>query len=111
MSDPRVRFLEIAEIAAQRMRRAEDYFEFLRVPAMSAGVYALAAGSLDRQRPHGQDELYYVLRGKARLRAGTEDRSVREGSLIFVAAQVEHQFYDIEEELSVLVVFAPAERE
>ncbi|MGA2709879.1 MAG: cupin domain-containing protein, partial [Steroidobacteraceae bacterium] len=67
--------------------------------------------SLDRQSPHHQDELYYVLRGKARLRAATEDRSVREGSLIFVAAEVEHQFYDIEEELTVLVLFAPAELE
>ena|SRR5271166_446682 len=37
MSDAQVRFLEIAEIATQRERRAEDYFEFLRVPAMSAG--------------------------------------------------------------------------
>lgn len=111
MSDAQVRFLEISEIATQRERRAEDYFEFLRVPAMSAGVYCLAAGILDRQRPHGQDELYYVLRGKARLRAGAEDRPIRAGSLIFVAARVEHQFYDIEEELTVLVMFAPAERE
>jgi len=111
MSVPQVRFLDMAEISSQRVQRAEDYFEFLRVPALSAGVYCLAAGSLDRQRPHGQDELYYVLRGKARLRAGAEDRSVREGSLIFVAARVEHQFYDIEEELTVLVMFAPAERE
>jgi mannose-6-phosphate isomerase-like protein (cupin superfamily) len=111
MSDPKVRFAEIAEIEAQRSQRAEAYFEFLRVPAMSAGVYVLAAGSLDRQSPHHQDELYYVLRGKARLRAATEDRSVRVGSLIFVAAEVEHQFYDIEEELTMLVLFAPAELE
>jgi len=36
MSDAQVRFLEIAEIATQSERRAEDYFEFLRVPALSA---------------------------------------------------------------------------
>jgi hypothetical protein len=29
--------------------------------------------------------------------------------MLFVAAEVEHQFYDIEEELAVLVFFAPAE--
>jgi len=29
--------------------------------------------------------------------------------VIFVAAQVEHHFYDIAEDLVVLVVFAPAE--
>ena len=31
------------------------------------------------------------------------------GSVIFVAAGVEHRFYDIAEELVVLVFFAPAE--
>ena len=29
--------------------------------------------------------------------------------MIFVAAEVEHRFYDITEELAVLVFFAPAE--
>jgi hypothetical protein len=36
---------------------------------------------------------------------------VRLGSVIFVEAELEHRFYDIEEELEVLVFFAPAERE
>jgi len=56
--------------------------------------------------------MYYVIRGKARFRAGDkdkEDREVLAGSVIFVAAEVEHRFYDIAEELAVLVVFAPAE--
>ena len=34
-----------------------------------------------------------------------------DGSIIFVEAEVEHRFYDIEEELEVLVFFAPAEQE
>ena len=45
------------------------------------------------------------------MRAGAEDQSVGEGSIIFVAAGVEHRFYDITEELVVLVFFAPAESE
>jgi len=53
--------------------------------------------------------VYYVVRGRARLRAGAEDRPVAPGALIFVAAGVEHRFYDIEEELCLLVLFAPAE--
>jgi quercetin dioxygenase-like cupin family protein len=43
------------------------------------------------------------------MRVGAEDRSVRQGSVIFVAAEVEHRFYDIAEELVVLVFFAPPE--
>jgi quercetin dioxygenase-like cupin family protein len=43
------------------------------------------------------------------MKVGTEDRAVSQGSVVFVAAQVEHRFYDIAEELVVLVFFAPAE--
>jgi mannose-6-phosphate isomerase-like protein (cupin superfamily) len=85
------------------------YHEFLRVPALSAGVYVLSAGATDRQRPHQQDEIYYVVRGKAKMRLGVEDCSIQEGSVIFVEPGLEHRFFDIEEELVLLVVFAPAE--
>jgi mannose-6-phosphate isomerase-like protein (cupin superfamily) len=85
------------------------YREFLRVPAMSAGLYVLAAGAADPQRPHHEDEMYYVVRGRARFRAGTEDGEVSAGSVFFVAAEIDHRFYDVTEELAVLVFFAPAE--
>jgi quercetin dioxygenase-like cupin family protein len=51
-----------------------------------------------------------VIRGRARMRAGSEDQVVNPGSVIFVAAEVDHRFYDIQEELTVLVFFAPAEK-
>ena len=76
---------------------------------MSAGLYVLAAGAVDQQRPHHEDEMYYVLRGQARFHAGIEDKAVSAGSILFVAAEVDHRFYDIAEELAVLVFFAPAE--
>jgi quercetin dioxygenase-like cupin family protein len=98
-----------AEIEKQRFRSGKSYHEFLRVPAMSAGLYVLPAGAVDPQKPHHEDEIYYVIRGHARFCAGTEDREVSAGSVIFVAAEVEHSFYAIEEELAALVVFAPAE--
>ena len=102
-------FAEISDIERQRARDGRLYQEFLSVPAMSAGLYVLAAGAVDPQRPHHEDEMYYVVRGRARFRAGDEDREVSSGTVIFVAAGVEHRFYDIEEELAVLVFFAPAE--
>lgn len=79
------------------------------MPAMSAGLYVLRAGGTDPQKPHREDEIYYVIRGRARFQAGSEDREVSAGSVIFVAAELEHRFYDIAEELAVLVMFAPAE--
>jgi quercetin dioxygenase-like cupin family protein len=102
-------FATIAGIDEQRSQSNKLYREFLRVPAMSAGLYVLAAGAIDQQRPHHEDEMYYVVRGRARFHAGEEDNEISAGSLLFVAADVEHHFYDIAEELAVLVFFAPAE--
>lgn len=90
-------------------RDGHPYTEFLRVPAMSAGVYTLAAGASDPQQPHTEDELYVVLRGRARIRVGDEDAAVAAGDAIFVAAGVVHRFHSIADDLSVLVLFAPAE--
>ncbi|MGB6310875.1 MAG: cupin domain-containing protein [Steroidobacteraceae bacterium] len=111
MSDQTVQFFECGGVERERNRLGKDYLEFLRVASMSAGIYVLAAGATDRQSPHGQDELYYVVQGRGRMQAGAHDRAVSAGSLIFVGAQVEHRFHAIEEELTLLVFFAPAEIE
>jgi quercetin dioxygenase-like cupin family protein len=102
-------FASLPEIAEQRVQSGKPYREFLRVPAISAGLYVLPAGGTDHQKPHREDEIYYVIRGRARFKAGPEDREVSGGSVIFVAAEIGHRFYDITEELEVLVFFAPAE--
>jgi mannose-6-phosphate isomerase-like protein (cupin superfamily) len=106
-------FASIAEIDRQRVEDGKLYREFLRVDSMSAGLYVLSVGATDLQRPHHEDEIYYVIRGHARFvadgRGGKEDREVSAGSVIFVAAEVEHRFSDVTEELAVLVCFAPAE--
>jgi quercetin dioxygenase-like cupin family protein len=105
----KVQFDSIADIDKQRAQRGKSYREFLRVTSMSAGLYVLPAGGTDPQKPHHEDEMYHVVRGHARFKAGGEDKEVSAGSVIFVAAEVEHRFYDVTEELEVLVFFAPAE--
>jgi quercetin dioxygenase-like cupin family protein len=102
-------FFEISEIEQQRKAVKKLYLEFLRIPSMSAGVYTLAAGSADPQKPHKEDEMYYVVKGKARMQVGSDDQPIAAGSIIFVAANAAHRFHDITEELTVLVFFAPAE--
>jgi quercetin dioxygenase-like cupin family protein len=47
--------------------------------------------------------------GKGRIRVGAEDRAVEAGTVVFVEAGMDHRFYAIEEDLAVLVFFAPAE--
>lgn len=100
-------FFDISEL--QKQRAGKRYLEFLRVPALSAGVYVLPAGDSDPQSPHKEDELYYVVGGRARMTIADQEQAVKQGSVIFVAANVDHRFHDIEEELVVLVFFAPAE--
>lgn len=102
-------FADLANVDQQRTQSGKLYREFLRVPAMSAGLYVLSVGATDPQKPHHEDEMYYVVRGRGRFLANGEDREVSAGSVIFVAAKVEHRFHDISEELVVLVFFAPAE--
>jgi mannose-6-phosphate isomerase-like protein (cupin superfamily) len=85
------------------------YQEFIRVPAMSAGIYVLSAGATDKQSPHQEDEIYYVVRGRSKMRLGREERSIAQGDVIFIEKNLEHRFFDIAEELVLLVIFAPAE--
>lgn len=99
--------LHVAELL-QRLG-GKRYHEFLRVPVMSAGVYVLPPGATDNQTPHKEDEIYYVVRGQAKMRLGREERSISEGDVIFVEKNLEHRFFDIAEELVLLVIFAPAE--
>lgn len=87
----------------------ERYHELFRAVDMSAGVYRIAAGSEDAQRPHTEDELYFVLAGRARFTSGGETVAVAPGDVLYVPARERHRFHDVEGELALLVVFGPAE--
>src|ERR1035438_3016492 len=104
------RFFHLDDLARDRAAQGKRYLEFLRVPAMSAGVYVLAEGASDPQKPHHEDELYYVVRGRARMQIGSDHAEVRAGSLIFVEAEREHRFYDIREELEYWFSSPPQNR-
>lgn len=99
---------EMTDLRDERAGSARPYLPFLETSTLSAGLYELAAGESDRQSPHDRDEVYYVIRGRARLRVGAGERPVQPGSVVYVRAGVEHRFVDIAEDLSVLVFFAGA---
>lgn len=100
---------ELSELLQRQADSGNLYHEFIHVPSMSVGVYHLPAGGTDPQQPHTEDEVYYIVSGRAMIRVGDEDRPVSAGSIIFVAAAVEHRFHSIAEDLVILVYFAPAE--
>ena len=99
----------IERVRNERLRQNQPYFEFFRSEAFSAGLYVLPAGGIDRQQLHTEDELYYIVSGRAVLRVGERDQAVGPGSIEFVRAGVEHRFHTIEKELETLVFFAPPE--
>jgi len=100
---------EISQLIVEQQQVGQAYLEFLRVPALSVGLYALPAGGVDPQKPHTEDEVYYVVEGRGFIRVGDEDRPVEPGTVVFVAANVEHRFHTISEDMKILVFFAPAE--
>jgi mannose-6-phosphate isomerase-like protein (cupin superfamily) len=100
---------ELSQLISQRTASNRLYLEFLKVPDLSMGLYVLPAGGTDPQSPHTEDEVYYVVSGQAQIRVAGEDRRVQAGSIVYVAKNVEHKFHTIEAELTVLVLFAPAE--
>lgn len=99
----------LEDLLAERARSGRPYLELLRVPDLSTGLYVLPAGGADPQKPHAEDELYYVISGCGVVRVDAEDQPVRTGSIVFVKAGVEHRFHSIAEELVLLVFFGPAE--
>ena len=98
---------ELADLTERRRRTGERYLEFLQASTLSMGLYELAAGDTDPQQPHTEDEVYYVVNGRAMIQVAGEDRPVQAGTVVFVEAGVDHRFHSIEEDLTVLVVFAP----
>ena len=100
---------ELHQLISQQADANKLYLEFLKVPDMSMGLYVLPAAGTDPQSPHTEDEVYYVVSGKAKIKVADDDRDVQAGSIIYVAKNVEHRFHSIEEKLTILVFFAPAE--
>lgn len=101
--------MEPISLADARPEGRVAYRELLRHASMSAGVYLLPRGATDPQRPHAQDELYHVVRGRGKFEQGGRVVDVAPATILFVAKGEPHRFVDIEEDLVVLVVFAPAE--
>ena len=83
-----------------------EYLEFIKKDSLSSGIYHLKAGTTDPQAPHDEDEIYYVLQGRAAFTGSGETATIAPGSILFVGAGELHRFHDIEEDLTLLVFFA-----
>jgi mannose-6-phosphate isomerase-like protein (cupin superfamily) len=85
------------------------YVEWVRSQSLSAGVYRIAAGGVDDQSPHREDEVYVVTVGAASLEVEGRRTPVGPGTVAFVPRRADHRFVEVTEDLEVSVVFAPPE--
>jgi mannose-6-phosphate isomerase-like protein (cupin superfamily) len=98
---------ELDDLVSALDTSKHDFAEFFRAERLSLTVTFWPAGSVDDQTPHTEDEVYYVASGRARIEVAGKDSPVGPGSIVYVAAGVEHRFHSIEEDLKVLVFWAP----
>ena len=90
----------------ERLEAGDGGYEIVHAsPGLEVGVYVLVAPEPDRQQPHDDDELYFVLDGRGVLEIEGQPVPLVEGQAVFVPAGALHQFTAFEQ-LSVLVVFA-----
>lgn len=97
---------DIAELLKNKSNEDVSFQEFLKTDSMHCGLYHLKAGSQDMQTPHDEDEMYYVVSGRAKLKLGDSSRDVSPGNLLYVQASEDHAFFEIEEDMTLLVIFA-----
>ncbi len=102
-----MKYFDLATVEAERKQTNDAYFQFLNAGSMSLAVYVLPANGEDTQQPHAEDEIYYVVSGRATIQVAGEVRPVVPGSIVFVGKAVDHRFLDITETLTMLVFFAP----
>src|SRR4051812_15794166 len=100
---------QLRQLISRLEESGKRYLEFLRVPAISVGIYRLRPGERDEQKPHTEDEVYYVISGRSKFWCAGEVKDVGPGAVLFVERGVEHRFLDITEDLVLLVFFGPAE--
>jgi mannose-6-phosphate isomerase-like protein (cupin superfamily) len=100
---------DLTDVRRQLDAAGKPFIEFVRSPDLSVGLFVLPAGGIDSRPPHGQDVVYHVTAGRARVVMGEIVQVVGPGSVVYVRAGTEHRFAAIESELSALVIFGPAQ--
>jgi mannose-1-phosphate guanylyltransferase len=92
------------ELIEQLREEESGYLEVLSEDSMS--VELATYPNPEPKYPHTEDELYYIISGSGTARVGGETYRIEEGDVLFVEQGLEHDFFDIEEEITALTVFA-----
>jgi len=96
-----------ADLVDQLEQGTTNYLEVLSKDALS--VELARYPNPEPKTTHKTDELYFIISGSGMVHVEDERYAVDEGDVIYVEQGAEHDFFDIEDEITALVVFASAE--
>ncbi len=103
----------MSHVSTLELLEALDDDETQHTEALDAGpltieVGTYPAGTSTPKNPHNEEEVYYVISGKGKLRVGDETHTIEAGDMVYVEPALEHDFFDITEDLEVLIIFGPS---
>jgi mannose-1-phosphate guanylyltransferase len=91
------------DLIAELRRGDTNYIEVLAEGSMR--VELAHYPNPEPKHPHKEDELYYIISGSGTAHVGDERYAIDEGDVVYVEQGVEHDFVDIQDELTALVIF------
>lgn len=96
-----------SELATQLEQGDKSYLELLSEDSMR--VELARYPNPEPKTPHKEDELYVILSGSGTAHVGSETYDVNEGDVVYVDRGVSHDFFDIEDEITAIVVFTDSQ--
>lgn len=92
-----------ADLIERLEQEDTDYVEVLTEDSLS--VELAQYPNPEPKTPHKTDELYFIISGSGMVQVGDERYAVDEGDVVYVKQGVEHDFFDIDDEITALVIF------
>ncbi len=90
-------------------RSGTDHLELFDLEGATVEVGRYPAGDDVPKNPHTEDEIYQIVSGAGKIRVGDETHAVGPGDIVYVERGVEHDFFDVDEEIVALITFLSAE--
>jgi mannose-6-phosphate isomerase-like protein (cupin superfamily) len=97
-------YVSTTELVNKLDEEERDYLEVFSEESMSVELARYPNPA--PKTPHNEDELYFIVSGAGKIRVGEKTYSVTEGDAVYVEQGVEHDFFDIDDEITSLIVFA-----
>lgn len=92
-----------ADLIERLEQEDTNYVEVLTEDSLS--VELAQYPNPEPKTPHKTDELYFIISGSGMVQVGNERYAVDEGDVVYVKQGVEHDFFDIDDEITALVIF------